>query len=232
MPAQIERLIDSIVRLRRAERIAHVTLRDEMVPARELLEELVGPTVRPAQAARLLGISQPALSRWLDTREIATVTTPEGRREIPLSELLDLVEEVDQVRDQGAQRAVSRVIRDRNVRARETIDLDRVLPPRKRGHRTAELRALAYHRVVADRLSEELIHRARRRLDRWRREGRIHPRWADEWEGVLSQPLWQIARVITADTPHARTLRQTSPFAGVLNEQERRRLVDAVERRR
>ncbi|MEX2612795.1 MAG: hypothetical protein WD380_04390, partial [Gaiellaceae bacterium] len=211
--------IENIVRLRRAERLSDLPVREDIASVREFLEDLVGPTVRPAQAARLLGLSQPALSHWMDKREVATVTTPEGRREIPLSELLELVEEVDQVRGEGVGRPVARVIRDRHRQAVEAIDLDRVLPRRGRGHRKAELQALAYHRVVADRLDEHLIDMARQRLRHWREEDRIHPRWADEWEGILSMPRPGIAKAISADDRHARALRQTSPFAGVLNEQ-------------
>ena len=230
-PTQKDMTIENIVRLRRAERLSDLQVREDIASVREFLEDLVGPTVRPAQAARLLGISQPALNHWMDKREVATVTTPEGRREIPLSELLELVEEVGQVREEGVGRPVARVIRDRHRRAVQAIDLDRVFPRRGRGHRKAELQALAYHRVVAGRLDEHLIARARQRLLRWRDEDRIHPRWADEWESVLSMPPPRIAKAISADDSHARALRQTSPFAGVLNEQERRRLRRAVEER-
>jgi hypothetical protein len=72
------------------------------------------------------------------------------------------------------------------------------------------LHALAYHRVVANRLDEMLVRDARRRLERWEKEGRIDPRWAREWEQILA-------------------LRQSSPFAGSLTEHERRRIVQAVE---
>ncbi len=226
-----DRAIECLLRLRRAERVAGSPVREDIAPVREFLEELLGPTVRPAHAARLLGISQPALSRWLDQGDVASVVTPEGRREIPLSELLDLVEDVVEVRDAGAQRPVARVIHDRQRRALETIDLDRIFPDRKRSHRSAELQSLAYHRVVADRLDDQLVERARRRLDRWREAGQIHPRWADEWGDVLSKSLSEIGGVISADSAHARSLRQTSPFAGALNEQERRRLVRFVEGR-
>ena len=231
MPTRTEQALESLMHLRRAGRHADPTVREDVVPAREFLEDLVGPTVRPADGARLLGISQPALHRWMEKGDVATVMTPEGRREIPLSELLDLVEEVGTLREEGAKRPVARVIRDRERRARETIDLRRIFPERKRGHRAAELQSLAYHRVVADRLDDRSIERARRRLERWRKEDRIHPHWADEWEDVLSKSPSEIGRVISADTARARSLRQTSPFAGVLNEHERRRLVRSVEER-
>jgi hypothetical protein len=179
-----------------------------------------------------LGVSQPALHRWLEKGEIAAVLTPQGRREIPLSELLGLFEEVAAARRLGASRPLARVIAERRRRTAETVDLDRLLPPRRRrGHRTAELQGLAYHRLVAERLDDRMIEDARRRLERWRKTGRIHQRWAEEWERILSMPLSRIAKTISADTARARTMRQASPLAGALTEQERRQLVRAVEER-
>jgi hypothetical protein len=91
------------------------------------------------------------------------------------------------------------------------------------------LHALAYHRVVANRLDEMLVRDARRRLERWEKEGRIDPRWAREWEQILALPLPRVAKAITSDSERGRALRQSSPFAGSLTEHERRRIVQAVE---
>lgn len=225
--------LGNILRLRRVERVADARLRAELVPVREFLETIVGPTVSRAEAARLLGISQTALDRWVAKGEVAAVITPRGRREIPLSELVELLEEVEHARSgKRGRRPLAHVIRERRRRSQGTIDLDRLLPrPRRRTHRTAELQALAYHRLVAERLDEQLVDQARNRLRRWREDGRIHPRWAEEWDRILTMPLSRIAKAISADTMHARELRQSSPFAGVLNEQERRRLLRAVEER-
>lgn len=225
--------VAEILRLRRAEQIADPELRDELRSTREFLEEIAGPTVSRAEAARLLGVSQTALDRWVSKEEIPVVMTPRGRREIPLAELVDLLEEVEEVRDgEGRQRPLAAAIRDRRRRSSETIDLDRLLPRRsRRGHRVAELKALAYHRLVAERLDEPILDDARRRLRRWQEQGRIDPRWASEWERVLRMPSPRIARTISADSVRARELRQTSPFAGVLTEQERRELDRAVEKR-
>jgi excisionase family DNA binding protein len=225
-------VVEHIVRLRHAERLAAGPIRAQIEPVLEFLERLVGPTVRPAEAARILGISQPALQRWIDKREISAVTTPRGRREIPLSELVELLEEVEAQRAEGANRPLATVIRERQRRSAEAIDIDRLLPPRRRrSHRTAELQALAYHRLVAERLDDRLVDQARRRLRRWRGEGRIDPRWSDEWERILALTPAQIGRSISADSSRARELRQTSPFAGALSEQERRALTRAVEER-
>jgi hypothetical protein len=224
--------IEHILRLRRAERSAQREVRADIAEAREFIERTVGSTVRAATAARLLGVSQTGLNRWLDKGEIASVLTPEGRREIPLAELVDLLEEVERLNVTGTSRPLAAVLRERRRAAEEAVEIERLLPRRsRRTHRAADVHALAYHRLVAERLDDRLAEQARRRLARWRATGRIHPQWAEEWEHVLALPLSRIAKAIAADTPRARELRQTSPFAGALNEHERRQLVQAVERR-
>jgi excisionase family DNA binding protein len=227
---QAAKAIQEILRLRRAEDCADAGMRVPLRSARAFLEELLGPTVSRAEAARLLGLSQTGLDRWIANGEIPAVHTPEGRREVPLAELTDLLEQVERARATGAARPLARVIRERR-RSAETIDLDRLLPRGPRSHRTAELQALAYHRLVAERLDDLIVEEAKRRLDRWRGQGRIDARWAARWERILELPLDQIAEAIGADTPRARDLRQTSPFVGVLNEQERRHLLRSVDAR-
>jgi excisionase family DNA binding protein len=231
-----EELVEDVLRLRRAARIADDPARSEILAVSAHLEESVGPTVSRAAAARLLGVSYTSLDRWIEKGDISALFTPGGRREIPLSELLDLLEDVEQRRADGARFALASVIRDRRRQA-SAIDENEFLPPqlqrrtKPRRHRTAELQALAYHRLVARRLDQPLVDEAKRRLKRWREQGRIHPRWADEWERILAMPLPRIAKTIRADSQRARELRQSSPFAGVLTEQERRRLVETVEER-
>lgn len=194
-------------------------------------EDLTSRTLRPATVAALLEVSRPTLQRWLDLGEIASVLTREGRREVPLTEVLGLLDEVDAARAQGAQRAISAVIKQRRRDASEAVDIDRLLPRGPRGHRSAELHALAYHRLIAERLDDEKVLRAQERLERMRDEGKIHPTWARRWKRVLALPAHDVARVISEDGPRSRDLRQSSPFAGLLTEQERRYLFAAVEQR-
>jgi hypothetical protein len=88
------------------------------------------------------------------------------------------------------------------------------------------------HRLSgAHRLDERLVREARKRLSRWRKSDAIHPHWADEWDRVLEMPVGKIAKLISSNSERARELRQSSPFAGVLTEQERRRVVRMVEDR-
>jgi hypothetical protein len=77
-------------------------------------------------------------------------------------------------------------------------------------------------------LRRPAIDEARRKLCRWREEGRIDPRYAQAWEDVLAMPMAQIREVITADDERGRDLRQSSPLAGLLSEPERRRILEEV----
>jgi hypothetical protein len=224
-------IIQAIVKLRRVEGDVDREAATAVTDARELLERLVGPTVRPATVARLFGVTPAALLPWMRRGEIASVVTPEGRREVPLAEVVDLAEDIECVRQVGAARPIAKVISERARQAAEDIDVDRLLPRRRRGHRVAEQQSLAYHRLIAERLDERMVGEARRRLKRWRTEGRLHPHWLEAWERLLTKSLPQIAKEIGADTRRARELRQSSPFAGMLNEQERRHLQRTVESR-
>jgi excisionase family DNA binding protein len=221
----------AILHLRRALRGADESVRQDVEAALSYLEEQAGPTVSRAEAARLLGVSYPVLDRWIKKGDIAAVLTPSGRREIPLTELVDLVERLE--KESQDPLALARVIRRRRQEAADISEEEFLSPRRRRPrtHRAPELHALAYHRLVARRLDPDLVNEARRRLKRWERTGKIDDRWAAEWRRILAMPASRIAKAITADTERGRGLRQTSPFAGVLTEHERRRVAQAVEQR-
>lgn len=76
---------------------------------------------------------------------------------------------------------------------------------------------------MAGRLDETLRALAQRRVESWRadEDGPEHPEYARRWQELLSRPLPDIRRALTADTPEMRAMRQTSPFAGAVSEEER-----------
>lgn len=55
----------------------------------------------------------------------------------------------------------------------------------------------------------------------------VSRRWLDEWETLLRGPLDRVLEALTSRSPRARELRQNSPFAGVLTERERQRVLAA-----
>jgi hypothetical protein len=210
-------LIRDAVRLRRAH---HRHPADEdLVAVRADLERAAGPTVGRAATARLLGVSQTALDRWIATGDVPAVLTPSGRREVPLRAVLDLLDAVEA--HAGRARPLAAAMRARHATRPWRAGGDG--PPT--GHRTAELRGLAYHRAIAERLDDALIADALVQLRRWHDEGRIHPRYADRWAALLTGPRGQLVEALRADDEHAAALRQSSPFAGMLDERERRALL-------
>jgi len=97
------------------------------------------------------------------------------------------------------------------------------------GHRTAELRSIALHGLVAQRLDTELLDRARKRVGGWLAvEGPVDHRWAKQWEELLSLPIPVLKRRLVEDSEQMRDLRQSTPFAGVVREDERRKILQEV----
>jgi hypothetical protein len=99
-------------------------------------------------------------------------------------------------------------------------------------HRLAELRSLAYHRVIADRLRSDpgVLLTARARVRGWMAQ-EAWPHYARKWEALLSGPLEDLCALLVDDDEEARSLRQSTPFAGALKPRERWRIWDEERRR-
>jgi len=95
-------------------------------------------------------------------------------------------------------------------------------------HRRSEERSLALHRAVAEHLrrSPQLVQIAHANLERWIRLNGPQLAYL-EWQGILKAPLDDVIALICEDSEHAARLRQSSPFAGILSEEERLRIFDA-----
>lgn len=100
-------------------------------------------------------------------------------------------------------------------------------------HDLAEQRSLAYHRRVAEFLAgrPELVESARVRASAWAASGASHAPHAREWVALLEGPRERLVNAMTADSEHARALRQATPFAGALDPRERWRLWSEVRAR-
>jgi len=220
-------LFDDVVRLRRAER--ELPDNSDLVAVRSRLESELGGTVSRALAARILGLSHTAVNRWVHSGDVPLVVTPAGRSEVPVSALVEIYEGVQEQRLSGRRHTLEPVLlegRDRasQLRPRELVANE----SGGGGHRTAELRSLAYHRAVAKRLRRSTVDAALHLVWQWRDAGKIDPRYATAWEELLRRPLGEIKRAIGEDSERARDLRQNSPFAGTLSEPERRRILSEI----
>ena len=87
-------------------------------------------------------------------------------------------------------------------------------------------RSLALHRVIAARFARDpraVSTKAVRNLKVMRRadDGSAAP-WLEEWERLLKGPVSAVIEVLVSHDQRARDLRQVTPFAGVLSDEERR----------
>jgi hypothetical protein len=224
-----KRLVDGIVRLRRAERIPAAAA--DVAPVRRELESQLGPTLSRSRAAQILGVSQTALDRWVAVGRVPIVLTPTGRREVPRQFVIELREAIGEigVKDRRRHPLATALAARRKAAAKiGGKEGSAGSPMAPRGHKTAERRSLALHRVIAERLDERLIEDAQARIERLIAEGHLHPRYAERWRELLSKSVPKVAAAIVADDQEGSDLRQNSPFAGVLNEQERRRIIETV----
>lgn len=97
-------------------------------------------------------------------------------------------------------------------------------------HRVLDVRSLALHCKIAQKISRnlDLLDIPRRNLDRWAaRAGTQIPQYITEWQRILEKPWPQIAMFITGCSEEATRLRQSSPFAGVLDARERKKIYEA-----
>jgi hypothetical protein len=105
--------------------------------------------------------------------------------------------------------------------------------PARRGfsqHRLLEARSLAMHAVIAQKIDRDLklLNVARNNLQRWRsRWDEEVPAWYREWCEIVKRPWPEIAAIITEPSEEGARLRQSSPFAGVLSAEARRRIYEA-----
>jgi hypothetical protein len=219
-------LFENVARLRRVGR--EVPGNPDVTAVRAALERELGATVSRRLAARLLGVSHTALDRWIRTGDLPVVYSREGRVEIPVPALLELYEAI---KPEQGRRYVLKPTMERQREAARSLHIadDLKGDDRSATHDRARARNLAYHRAVARRLRRTMVDEARHVLFRWRAEGRIADYYADRWAEILNRPIREIRQTLVGIGPEADDLRQTSPFAGLLSEPERRRILEEVQ---
>ncbi len=101
-------------------------------------------------------------------------------------------------------------------------------------HRVAEERSIALHREVARRIlaRPELLEHARIRVEGWSEEDNVAAHWVGMWSKLLSRSLEEVIAAITDRGEAGRSLRQTSPFAGVIDAKTRWKILRQCEKER
>jgi len=102
-------------------------------------------------------------------------------------------------------------------------------------HRRLEERSLALHREIAQRINRnpDLLRKVRKRLSKDIHSGRFSISLTDamrEWLDLLkSSSVERVLELLVDDSENARRLRQATPFAGILTQEERRCILEKHE---
>lgn len=101
-------------------------------------------------------------------------------------------------------------------------------------HRKIDERSVALHLAIAEKLRSrpELLEIARDNLDRWYAGAGRSRHYLDQWRRILDLPLEEMLSLIAREDEAMTALRQSSPFAGILNPKERWAIYSQFERAR
>ena len=91
-------------------------------------------------------------------------------------------------------------------------------------HRLIDERSLAFDRLIAAKLRSQpaLVEKARANLTRWLKTCSAGAKPALlEWQRLLTGPFDELLALMEATDERATRLRQSSPFCGLLTEEER-----------
>ncbi len=100
-------------------------------------------------------------------------------------------------------------------------------------HARLDERSLALHRLVAQKLVADpsLLDLARANVGRWQAANDAPSFALGEWEQILGQPIDEIAKLLVDRSERATRLRQSSPFAGILTDAERKAIYESYSAR-
>jgi len=169
--------------------------------------------MRTAKAKAIVADENAALADMLTTGEAARLLNSSRQHVVNLCDRGDL--------------PFMTVGTHRRVRRADVESLrDRTLRLTRDQRRSLWLAYAVAGRVVADPWRVRLL--ARENLEKMRRTARGQARSRlDEWERLLDGSVENLLAALTSRSPRGRDLRQNSPFAGVLSEEERERALAA-----
>jgi hypothetical protein len=91
-------------------------------------------------------------------------------------------------------------------------------------HRLIDERSLAFHSLIAAKLRAQpaLLEKPRQNLERWFRTcaGGVRPDLL-EWQRMIEGRFDELLALLVANDERATRLRQSSPFCGILTQEER-----------
>lgn len=115
-------------------------------------------------------------------------------------------------------------LRNLGTNVHRRLDRDEVLALVGAQGSQEDRKSLWLHTAVAGKVARDPQAAIRRAQGNLARMAQVHGAgvpWLRRWRRLLDAGPEQVLRVLVADTPESRELRQNSPFAGILTERER-----------
>ena len=91
-------------------------------------------------------------------------------------------------------------------------------------HQEIDQRSFDLHQLIADKLKADpaLLNKALKNLDHWEKTAsKSSEPYIHRWRSIVEQGLDAVLQQLADRSENGDTMRQTSPFAGVLSNQER-----------
>lgn len=90
-------------------------------------------------------------------------------------------------------------------------------------YQNSDYRSLELHRMVAAKLKENpcLVNTALENIERWKKQNNFPQLYLDDWLDVINQGAEPLLEFLVSETDEAQRLRSSSPFVGIISQEER-----------
>jgi len=90
----------------------------------------------------------------------------------------------------------------------------------------SDIKSLEYHRLVVKKLRQDpsLIKKALGNIRRWKKQNQYPQPYLEDWLTHIDKGLDHLCAFLLSETDEAQRLRSSSPFAGILTEDERMKI--------
>ena len=90
-------------------------------------------------------------------------------------------------------------------------------------YQNSDYRSLELHKLIAAKLKENprLVNTALENIERWKMKNNFPQPYLDDWLNIINHGLEPLLDFLASETEEAARLRSSSPFTGILTQEER-----------
>lgn len=90
-------------------------------------------------------------------------------------------------------------------------------------YQLSDWRSLDFHKLIAEKIraNPSLVQKALSNMKRWEEQNGCHETLWDDWLVIIESGLEPLIDFMTSESDEAQRLRSSSPFVGILTQEER-----------